>query len=1317
MAEMEVNSTQQTPKEAVSADTAYCSFVALMDAHNELLQQQSKGDREDYLTAVQDYLKKAQATGAVLQHPEERYTAQSLLNYWTTVLYRADITYSDELTLASYDPLATVEMEDQDSPYPGVRAFKEEEQKFFFGRQRQTNYMLSRLREDRLLALVGPSGSGKTSLVLAGLIPELKLSDSSNNIQRYYFQAITPGAKPLEALTKLVEREGVTRTHGDGHPWDFQNDPSQLLKLIKQLTPLPVVIVIDQYQQVFTLASREEREAFNRNLRQVIVAPEANHIVIITMRSGNYDSYFSRPEEFRKIIDPATVSLAPLGSLEIREVIEKPGGYTGVKFSDDTVKALVAETLSEPTGLALLQFTLVKLWEAHAKNEDVDKAFATLGSCHAALQNSADQFYNSLDFIEQLSCARMLKQLIRVDSELRVIAIPATRAQLYHPADSKARVDGLIEKLTEKQLLRFTPGPRPEDDEVELAHRSLLRTWHRMADWADTKKLTRQLQRFVGRAAIAAAIAIVALFIFILIGRQQQGDNARELARLSSKQAAYGRFDMALLLGREAYALEDNSTTRSNALRLLHALQSTSHPTAFLSRQEFRSEDLVFSGEDHPTHLAAIDTAGDIVIWNLDVSASEASPAKKLPAAKAPQVPTYPMVYSSNGKIATSSQTQGSVIVWDVAKEEAIALPASERRIVSLAFGQDNTLITGDDIGNVVRWDLTDPNAPKRSDLYRHEQGAVNGLAWRSKGNLLASAGEDGDVILWSLDANKRLRNFSYNPCPCQSSEERKPAGSVAFSAQSDLIAAGAWNEAYVWNFANGELEGVYETDPKTPSWILVSLSDDGSRLSGFSFRTGVVPKSGLTVWNLQDRSTGARQFYEPEWSNAATFSNDGSLLALPDEGGVVVWNVFSDRVLDVKSRVSNVAFSPNHKLLASTGNDSKLTLWKEVAQAKYEQVGPTLEEFGGVADLSFSADGQILAFGTQDGKVVLRDTRENKQLRVLDVATGKITNDSALDSSGAPIDPNANDQTASNLISVLEVVFDPKSNSRRLAAVLSVPQPSQNGQEVLPLSKIIVWDTNTEDVLPYTDVGHVTSLAFSSEDSTLAWGRFDEVQDSNGNKTKKFTIDLRKANGNQLDDLQPGAEVRSLAFSRDGKTLAAGLANGRIELWKMSSGGLVREPLMGSSEEVTDLVFSPDGKILAAAMNSKVQAAEQRGLIELWDVNSGEQIGNHLIGHEGKLSTLAFSCDGKTLASGSEGFSEIVLWDFDLDGAMDLDETKDRFCSVVDCGRELIEPAARFTKRTFFQNLYTRFQNFSGWVVNRMPWKISPDCCGCASS
>ena len=59
------------------------------------------------------------------------------------------------------------------NPFPGLRPFQAEEDHLFFGRERQTDELLTRLREERFLAVVGSSGSGKSSLVRAGMIPAL----------------------------------------------------------------------------------------------------------------------------------------------------------------------------------------------------------------------------------------------------------------------------------------------------------------------------------------------------------------------------------------------------------------------------------------------------------------------------------------------------------------------------------------------------------------------------------------------------------------------------------------------------------------------------------------------------------------------------------------------------------------------------------------------------------------------------------------------------------------------------------------------------------------------------------------------------------------------------------------------------------------------------------------------------------------------------------------------------------------------------------------------------------------------------------------
>ena len=59
-------------------------------------------------------------------------------------------------------------------PYRGLRMFGEEDAKFFFGRDREIQRLLEKLKSTRFLAVLGPSGSGKSSLVRAGLVPELR---------------------------------------------------------------------------------------------------------------------------------------------------------------------------------------------------------------------------------------------------------------------------------------------------------------------------------------------------------------------------------------------------------------------------------------------------------------------------------------------------------------------------------------------------------------------------------------------------------------------------------------------------------------------------------------------------------------------------------------------------------------------------------------------------------------------------------------------------------------------------------------------------------------------------------------------------------------------------------------------------------------------------------------------------------------------------------------------------------------------------------------------------------------------------------------
>lgn len=98
---------------------------------------------------------------------------------------------------------------------------------------------------------------------------------------------------------------------------------------------------------------------------------------------------------------------------------------------------------------------------------------------------------------------------------------------------------------------------------------------------------------------------------------------------------------------------------------------------------------------------------------------------------------------------------------------------------------------------------------------------------------------------------------------------------------------------------------------------------------------------------------------------------------------------------------------------------------------------------------------------------------------------------------------------------------------------------------------------------------------------------------------------------------------------------LATGSADGRIMLWEVPAGRLLRT-LDGHSDEVNGVAFHPAGGILASASSDHA--------VRLWDVATGRTV-SILEGHTGLVQSLSFSRDGRVLASKS-GDGAVRLWE-----------------------------------------------------------------------
>jgi RNA polymerase sigma factor (sigma-70 family) len=123
------------------------------------------------------------------------------------------------------------------------------------------------------------------------------------------------------------------------------------------------------------------------------------------------------------------------------------------------------------------------------------------------------------------------------------------------------------------------------------------------------------------------------------------------------------------------------------------------------------------------------------------------------------------------------------------------------------------------------------------------------------------------------------------------------------------------------------------------------------------------------------------------------------------------------------------------------------------------------------------------------------------------------------------------------------------------------------------------------------------------------------------------------------------GREVRAVAFSPDGKTLASGGQDNTVRIWELGTGKEISRftAVTGQGAEnawVSCVAFSPDGKFLAAgAMNGP-------GEVAIWELATGKEE-RPLRLNRGGVVSIAFSSAGKILAAGTQD-GVVHLWDAD---------------------------------------------------------------------
>lgn len=495
----DVETTTNPPPDGNS----FPSLIKLRSAHSELLKlHREHGDEPEILAEIKQLMHKGQATGALLDNEDDRWAAQSLLDYWSSLLYRAGEETPDA-TLAEFDSSLAPELDDGLCPYLGLEAFREENQQLFFGRQRLLNQLLQKLEHSNLLTVVGSSGSGKSSVVLGGLIPKLKARRLSESENWHYYKPIVPGSKPLESLARVVRPQGVDPIEwNDQQVSEFESNSAHLSDLIRELhDQQSVVLVVDQFEELFTLCQDIETvQLFVDNLLNLTRIPRKTHIVILTMRT-DFEDRITRLRDFQKLFEEAQVRVTALDAGELRDAIEKPAELVGLKFENGLIEELLEDVLGENAALPLLQFTLLKLWENRERNRVTWESYKRVGSGRESLARSANNFYTCLIPEDQQTAKRILLKMVRPTEGLEVTSNRILKRHLYDSGEAADRIDRVLEKLDESRLIRYTRGDSPDDTQVEIAHEALIRNWDRLINWIEEERhFLRQRRRLTDDA-------------------------------------------------------------------------------------------------------------------------------------------------------------------------------------------------------------------------------------------------------------------------------------------------------------------------------------------------------------------------------------------------------------------------------------------------------------------------------------------------------------------------------------------------------------------------------------------------------------------------------------------------------------------------------------------------------------------------------------------------------------------------------------------------------------------------------------------------
>lgn len=1154
-------------------------------------------------------------------------------------------------------------------PYRGLWPYREDQTALFFGRERAVEALLGRasdcMQSSGIVVVTGASGAGKSSLLQAGLIPAIAKGDFPvEGSQEWPRLVMTPGATPLDALaTRLASCGGpdavATRRA-------IENDPELAHLLVRQRLPeskgdvaARLILVIDQFEELFTLADRTERQTFITAVMSIANGGTAAAGLVVLGLRGDFVDRCATYTELVPVLQDCAFVVGPMTREEMRQTITGPAEAAGLAIDkglpDDILDDLRSTSDGSgfgPAELPLVSQTMLMLWEQRDAGWLTRRAYSALGGVSDAVRSSAEEVYSQLSEEQREVAAHLFRRMAMVARDGRLVKRAVRRTELV---DLGAGCEAVLEAFTDRRLVVVGEAT------VEIAHEALLRHWDRLRGWMDEDRESLALySQFAMDAAEWQEYDRDPSFLY-------QG---KRLETVEHHRWYTWRANPEKFPPPEPVALEFLDAARRQHVRKARVRRIVVSGLAMLGAMTLVAASLVLLAnhrlteqQDRHISIQLAETSREVALTDgplaqlLSAAAWKVSPTDEAWAAMANAVGQAAngrfgtetdaratgMDFSADGSTFVHGNGSGNIILRDTETWESRVLggefqgdlsavelsadgsfmvgfdgwhatvvdtgsgaitaqfPASTVWFPQLALNPDQTrlaVLNGED--SVRIWDLATATVVDTFTVGRRPTA----LAFNGSGTELVVGSESGRVGFWDLSTAQEVRSKQF---------DQGIVSIESLPGDDDRLVVCSF-ECGMLMVADMEFESLDGT------LTAAEISPDGQYIAAFHFG------ENIGVWNSDDLSfVGLVQ--TDDSVPYFTFGPDSRTLYSQVEGRLVSWDMERMRdvvVHDGEHTTRDLEYSADGTKLLRTG-DGPATVW-DISEGALETVTEMPGLYG--HDTALSPDGRTAA--SADGEegatdIVLWDSDSGDELRTLKGHTGFIT---GLDFNG---DGSMLASSSSHTVPGFEGDGDPNA-----------------------MSEVRIWDAATGDVVASFRDGD----GFAPMDVDFRPdGRAVAVLDESG-----AVSEWDAASGALLRRLTPDVDQAiELAYSPDGANLGVGAANGLV-LWGDDSEDPIVHPSGLTTGSVHQFAFSPDGTMVAQSVWHPFDGSS--GVV-IRDLERDQILTTIPIW---TLATeVAFSSDSRTLAVVAGGEEVNSLYFYDL-GFLD-----DPYAAVCEqAGRQL---------------------------------------------